>query len=58
MPTIEIISINNDTLSSFKPSDKFGVCFENKVESHHCLFDDFLKNTKGSIAHIGNKDLE
>lgn len=58
MPTVEIVSVKNDKLHSFDSSKYFGVCFENNIESHHCLFDDFLKDKDGSIAHIGNKEFE
>lgn len=58
MPTIEIASINSVGLS-LNPADfDLAIIEELTLKSHRGLFNDHLRQNKGTIVHIGNPDLK
>jgi hypothetical protein len=57
MPTIEIASLNSSELNLDPGTFKVTIIENNTLESHRCLFYDFLIKQSGVIVHIGNPNL-
>ena len=58
MPTIEIASIEANSLNLNQNDFDVAIIEENKLISHRGLFHDFLIRQSGTIVHIGNPDLK
>jgi hypothetical protein len=58
MPTIEIASINSTGLGLRQDDFNVAIIEDAELVSHRGLFQDFLRQQKGTIIHIGNPDLK
>lgn len=58
MPTIELISLNAETIPQLPSYSSFAYIVESDLVSHRGLFQQIFDRSKGYIVHIGNKEFE